>query len=562
MKDEQLILEARERYEKIDKNNFENKERFKESMKFAFNIEEGHWDSSDVADRDKKGRPHLTVNKMAKFVRQVVNSERGIPDRDDIIPVDDKGDPAIAKVYNDLISDIEYQSEADQVYTLSGEHAVGGGFGYWRVITEYMDDCFDQEIRLKKIKNPLNVDIDPRGNFAFIREGVPWEEFKQSYPKAEKSDFKPAEDDELWFEDDKLFIAEYFRKEPYDKTIVEVIENNEVRVYEETDENRKGLSKLNVQRRDTRKSYKIMWYKITGHEVLERQEWPGKYIPIVEVAGHEVHLEGKTHKLSLIWDAKDMNQAYDYWFTSMTEKVALTPKAPYILTKDQINGYEDLWDTANTDNLPYLLYNYTSAGAPQRAQTPEIDQGAMIMLNLCDANIKDVLGMYESSLGMQSNERSGKAIVARSARSDLMTFNFPDNLRRAKVQTKKILLDLIPKIYDNQRVIRIRGEETVNINLPTVDAEGNEIILNDLSKGRYDVRVSIQNNPSRREQIAQNIIQAMQYAPDYAPVLLELLMQFLDAPGSDEILGAIRQKSAQMQQEQAMKEGKIPELGI
>ena len=168
------------------------------------------------------------------------------------------------------------------------------------------------------------------------------------------------------------------------------------------------------------------------------------------------------------------------------------------------------------------------------------------MLNIANQDIKDILGMYESAMGMQSNERSGKAINARNQRSDLGVYAFQENLRKAKIKTKKIIIELIPKIYDNARVIRLRGADAnIPINYPTM-VDGKVMLLNDLSRGRYDIRVRSAGSPSRRQQTADNIIQAMQYAgPQFAPSLLPLLLKYLDVPGSEEIAMTIMQTQQQ-----------------
>jgi hypothetical protein len=558
MKDEELLRQARQDFKILHDANEHNKETFIEDMKFAFNIENGQWDQDVLNERSKNGRPALTFNKTRKFVKQVANFEREIINREDVIPVDDKGDPVTAKVLNDIVTDIEYQSNTDKIYNRGGEHAVAGGFGYWRIKTEYTDEGFDQEAKIVWIKNPLLVEKDPKGNKAFIRECLSEDEFKENYPKAEPIDFESDTDDELWYEEDKVWVAEYFRKEQYDKTIVEVIlpDQTETAVFEVTEENESEIRKLQILRERKLKSHKVMWYKITGNAVLDRGEWVGKEIPIIEVVGDEVFLGGKSYKQSLITDAKDPASVFNYQLTAQTEKTALAPKAPYMVTPQQIGKHKAMWDSANVENRIYLFYEQTPAGKPERALPPPIDPQAQNLLIIADQNLKDVLGIYGPSLGEQSNERSGKAILARKANSDQGTSQFPNNLREAILETKRQLLDIIPKIYDNARIVRLRNSEPVPINYPAMK-DGKKIIINDLSKGRYDYRVKTQTSPSRRQQIAENTLQAMQYAKEYAGVLLPVLIKYSDAAGSEEILAAIGQRTQELNQQQAEKQQTI-----
>ncbi|MBV5277070.1 hypothetical protein JZU56_04530, partial [bacterium] len=58
---------------------------------------------------------------------------------------------------------------------------------------------------------------------------------------------------------------------------------------------------------------------------------------------------------------------------------------------------------------------------------------------------------------MGSNERSGKAILAREKQGDVGTYHYVDNLARAIRHITRQIVDMIPKIYDTQRIARIIG---------------------------------------------------------------------------------------------------------
>lgn len=541
---EKILIEARERFKIVHDSNFYLRESFKKNMRYTFNIENGQWDTVDIEQREKDHRPYLTSNKLGKFAAQVVNQEKGVADLDDVVPVDNEGDIEIAKIYNELINDIFYKNTIEDIYGSVCTHAVGGGYGYFRIYTEESDEDFNQDIKIKAIKNPLMVDVDPRGQFAFIREAIPIREFKLNYDEDDASDFEGNEDNELWYEDDKCYIAEYFRKVPKKKRIAEVLENDEIKIYELTVKNEKIIREnTQILREKTVDSYIIEWYKITGKSVLDYKIWPGKLIPIVEVVGDEIDFNGKKYKKALTTDAQNDQQAYNYWKTSLTEKIALSPKAPYLVTPQQINGFKEMWENANIKNTSILLYNQTALGPPRRQDPPQIDAGAITMLQLSQNDINDVLGRYEASTGATSNERSGRAIEARAQRSDLISYNFSNNFAKAKLKCKRILIDLIPKVYDNYRVIRLRNEQSnIEINKKFLDQNQNEIVLNDLSRGRYDIRVRSLTNPTKRQQISNFLRDLLQYSPpEYASALMPLLLQFIDAPGAQEALEAINQ---------------------
>lgn len=559
--DQKILDEAHKYFRTLWDASSHLRDSFVKSMKFSFNIAEGHWDYSDLADRDEKKRAHITAHKLGKFVTSVINNERGMPNRDQVVPVDDAGDKNIATIYNYLINDIEYHSKYDEVTTLAGEHAVGGGFGYWRLLTEYEPDGLDQVLRIKPIKNPLNVFLDERGRRAFIREGMSIDEFEETWPdfKEIPTDFENFADYTLWYEDDKVFISEYFRRVPVKKVIAEVKDvNGQLIVVDVTDKE----DQFEIIRSRETNDFKVEWYKLCGHAILERGEWVGNEIPIIEVVGQEVHLEGKTYKKSLGKDVEDINRALDYWFTSLTEKVALSPKAPYLVTPQQIQGFEAQWDTANTELHPYLLYKQTPSGVPARASSPEVGAGELTMLNICDSYIRDILGMYESSMGAPSNERSGRAIQARASQSNLTNFHFPDNLRKARLKTKKMIIDAIPKVYNNERSLRLIGKSIpTTINKETFDIErGEKVIVNDLSVGKYDIRASNPMNPTIRQRAEESLRDYMQYVPTHADIILPVALSFSDIPGSDKLLEAISQRSQQIQAAAAAKNAGQPAL--
>ena len=559
---EEILKLARERFQLLHTAEQDVRNAALEDMKFAYNVDNGQWPADIRAKRQADSRPCLTSNKLRKFIAVIANKERENRIVAKVRPVDDKSDPATAKALQDIIRNIEYLSTADEIYTKAGEHALACGFGYWRILTDYASETsFDQEIKIAPIENPFSVYMDPQEEFCFVRDVMTLEEFKRDYPKATPANFsggKIEEEMKLWYDAKSVHIAEYFQKEYRTKTIAEVKDNGVIRIIElSKDRTEEDLTAEAIKVLRTRqvRSYKIMWYKITGNEILEKEEWPGKHIPIVEVEGDKINVGGKTYKRSLIRDAKDPQSMYNFWLTAMTEKVALAPKAPFLVTPGEIKGYEEEWKRANTDNLPYLRFNPMGQRTPQRQQPAQVDAGAMSMLQIADGDIMDVIGMSEASLGEKSNERTGRAIFARQQRSDLGAFLFPDNLRRAIVKTGRILIDLTPKIYDTHRIERIIGEDgqpdtTVEVNKPAVGKDGESILENDLSVGKYDVQADIRQYSSRRQETVEMLIQAMQYAPSVAPFFVDLIFKYLDAPGADEIAGRLKEALAATQKEQ------------
>jgi hypothetical protein len=209
---------------------------------------------------------------------------------------------------------------------------------------------------------------------------------------------------------------------------------------------------------------KVKYCKINGYEILEERDWAGKYIPVVRIVGNEFEVDGRLYVSGLVRNAKDAQRMYNYWVSQEAEMLALAPKAPFIGYGGQFEGYENQWKTANTTNWPYLEVNpdvTDGQGAvlplPARAQPPMASSGLLQAKAGASEDIKASTGQYNASLGMGSNERSGKAILARQREGDVGTYHYGDNLARGVRTCVRQLVDLIPKIYDTQRVARIIG---------------------------------------------------------------------------------------------------------
>lgn len=554
-----ILQTALARFKTIASAESENRAQALEDMKFVYNIDEGQWPASIRAERLKDQRPCLSTNKLRKFVAVVANQATQNRPAIGVRPVDDLADPATAKMHEDIIRNVEYQSSADRIYAMAIEHAIAGSIGYWRILTRYLPGTFEQEAYLEALPNPFAVYLDPKKRYGFIRTTLTKEEFRLRYPKATVGDFTEValgDASAYWFDSERVIVAEYFWKEPVTQTLAQIHDpaTNATRVVPLSE----GATKAKIEaqglhviaeREET--TWRVKWAVLTGAEVLDVRDWPDDEIPIFEVCGDTHELEGRTIRRSLIRDGKDPMRMYNYWVTSMTETIGLAPKAPYLLTPEQIQGYEAMWQEANVKNLSYLLYHRAGLEKPSRERPPEIPSAAMAMLKIADQDIKDTIGIFEPGLGDVSNERSGVAIRNRQARSDLGTAHFYEALRQAIIETGRALIRIHAKILDTERVVRMRGVDGTDtftrINQRMYNpASGQVETLNDLSVGTYDVEATVRTYQSRREEAVEQMIQAMQYAPMAAPLILPLVFKHADWPGADEIAEALRPLSQQM----------------
>mgnify|MGYP003649116609 CR=1 FL=1 len=545
--------EAINRKEAVDDLRFKNGEQWPEDIR---------------AERTNDKRPCLTVNKIKTFVHQITNEQRQNRPAINIQPVGDKGDPETAKMLKGLIRQIERQSNADVAYDTAFDSAVSGGWGYWRIITEYDgEDSFDQVIRIVRIRNPFRVYIDPDAQepdgsdaqWGFISDMIPRAEFAETYPNAVMTPWEESgggdEVAALWSTETHIRIAEYFYYETEMKRLV-YLQNGHKGFYDDLAQEVKDAIKADpsiiVKERES-PCKEVKWCKLTSHEVLEENEWLGKWIPIVRVIGDEVDIEGEVTYAGMIRDAKDPQRMKNYWVTAKTELVALAPKAPWIMEEGQVEGHEKEWRTANIKSNPYLLYKGTNTAgkpspAPQRQQFAGPPTGVIQAEESAEQDMMAVTGVrFDATKGERTSNESGIALNALKMIGELGSFHYVDNLRRALIYTGRQLVDLIPKYIDTKRVLTIlREDETqqqVTID-PTQmqpykkgqDDNGKVQHLYNPKIGEYEVVVT--TGPSfatKRQESAQSQIEFLKVLPNAAPLIGDLIAKNMDWPGADQI---------------------------
>lgn len=513
-------------------------------------------------------RPCLTINKLPQHVKQITNEQRMNRPSVKVIPVDDKGDVEVAEIYNGVIRHIEYISDADVAYDTACENQVAYGEGYIRLLTEYCDETtFDQDIKIGRIRNSFSVYMDPLiqdptgadARWCFITEDMTKAEYERLYPNAAPINTLMSlgtgdQSISQWINENTVRIAEYFYIEN-EKATLNLYPNN-LTAFEGTADDktlRSMFTKPLRSRVADRK--KVKWCKINGYEILEQRDWAGSYIPVVRVVGNEFEVDGRVYISGLVRNAKDAQRMYNYWVSQEAEMLALAPKAPFIGYGGQFEGYEQQWKTANTQNWPYLEVNpdvTDGQGAvlplPQRAQPPMASSGLLQAKAGASEDIKSATGQYNASLGMTSNERSGKAILARQREGDVGTYHYVDNLARAIRHVGRQLVDLIPKIYDTERIARIIGEDgessTVKINpmqqepvKKIVNSEG--VIIDKIynpSVGKYDARVITgPGYATKRQEALESMGQLLQTNPQLWQVAGDLFVKNMDWPGAQDL---------------------------
>lgn len=550
MADDKLIQEIKDRFKEAYDAVDQQHEIMLEDLRF---LEGEQWPSALKEERESEGRPCLVINKLPTFADQVSGDIRQNTPAIKVKPIDSQSDVKTAEVFTGLIRNIQVQSQADIAYDTAVESAVQCGKGAFRITTEYADDdMFEQDIKIRRIKNPMTVYWDPAAQewdksdarYCFVTERIPKEEFEKLYPDAQVRDAEGGNDyDAYWHQDKHVRIAEYFVKTP-DKKILYLLRDPFTGEQITSHEITEGLEVIKQREINT---YKIMWYKTNGVEILESREWPGRYIPIVMVWGKETNIEGKTVYRGVIRHAKDPQRLYNYYRSTGAETISLAPKTPYLVTAKMIANYQSKWDQAHKRNYPYLPFDIDPAfpTVPQRSEPISMNTGIQNEVLVSDQEMHDTTGLQLASLGKASNEKSGKAIMARQREGDVANYAFYDNLVRGLTYAGRVLVNLIPKIYDTDRIVRLLNEDNtekfVRINAPFIDPKTQQRHLYDITTGKYDVVVTI--GPSyntAREEAGHGMLAFLQALPQQAALIADKLVQIQDWPGAEEMAKRLR----------------------
>ena len=512
------------------------------------------WDAQARAEREAARRPMVTINRVGQFVRQVTGDMRLNPTSINVLPVDDESDIEKAEIFEGLIRQIEYSSNATQAYAHAFECSAGIGIGHYRSNTRFAQDSVsDQEIFIERIANPLAVIWDSAAvqidrsdaEHCFVTELMPRRVFKKKFPKASETDFPHFDQGStlFWRTDDSIRVAEFWHKEPYERTLALMLDGSTVDI---TDVRKADRKFLPIMQERTFTDYRVKQYLLSGSEILSGpNDWAGKYIPIIPAIGTEIPLDETIVRHGLIRWLKDPQRMYNYYRSSQAELIGQQPRAPYLLTPEMVKGYEGIWNTANTNPRPWLPYNpdpKAPQGRPVREQPPQASPALWQEAQLANEDMKGTTGIYDASLGAKSNETSGRAILARQREGDVGSFHYFDNFKAAIKRAGDILVDLIPRIYDAPRTVRIIGKEEAEpeytqVNQPAFDpVEMVETVLNDLSVGKFDVRVTAGPSFStQREEARESMIAATQANPALWQVAGDLIVAAMDWPGAKEI---------------------------
>jgi len=588
--DETIVKEALKRFKKCEIWEATARRRWLEDEKFVNGDSDNlyQWPEATLMGRgygsgdNSEQRPCLTINKTRQHVLQIINDARQNKTAIKFRPVGNGATFEAAQVLEGIVRHIEYISNAQQAYGTATRHQVQSGLGFLRVMTDYAGpDTFEQEIFIRRVANPLSVYTDPDiqeadgsdMRFGFVFESVPTDEFEAQHPDFKDIGSSALDNFDGWITEDRVRVCEYFRRtDKRDRLIAyrdaETGEVKQLRESKVPDVVKPFLKEI-IAHPDTQvrevMDHKVEWFKIAGDKIIARRDWPGSYVPIVIVPGETTVIDGELDRKGHVRALKDPQRIYNYNASAQVEFGALQNKIPYIAPVQAIEGYEDYWRTANTTNLSILPYNGrdddgNSIERPMRQEPPRAAEAYQAGLTNSANDMMLVSGQYQADFGAPSNERSGKAIEQRQRQGATATYHYIDHFAMSLRFTGKIILDLIPKVYDTQRVIKIMAEDGSDSDV-LLDPKAAQAFLEkqeqnaDTAKqvifnpnvGRYDVVSDVgPDYASRRQEAFNALSQIAQTDNGLMPLIGDLLFKSADFQYADEIAERLQRMVPQL----------------
>lgn len=470
--DAAILREAKQRFERCVGWETPWRDRALFDTKFANGDSANMWQWDANVRTERGSRPSLTYNQVRVHNLLVVNDARQNKAQIKVTPTGGRASYEAAQVFSGIIRRIEYQSKAVDAYSTATYHQVESGIGYVRVETDYVDNnSFDLDLWVRRVADPRSIYMDPDcklydksdANFAFVFEDIPRDRYEEEYGEEDNPAPATLDHTDGWNDKDHVRVAEYWRRNVNNTTIHQLRDGTVVRDEEIPDDLREQVEAMIDKTREVAEP-EIEWFKLAGDKIIDRREWPGKYIPIVPFIGEETVIDGEMDRKGHTRSQIDAQRIYNYWASAAVEQVALQTKSPYVARIDAIQGREEQWATANVKNWSVLLYNGVDEQGqpiprPEREQPPQMAQAYIQGMTIAREDLRAVTGQYQAEQGMPSNERSGIAIQQRQRQSEQITYHYVDNQAKAIRQVGRILIDLIPKVYDTRRVVMMLAED-------------------------------------------------------------------------------------------------------
>lgn len=576
--DEKILAIARKRFRTVQTAEQAFREEALDDTRFRAGTWKGksfQWDLKVQQARMDDDQPCLTINRIPGFIRQVTNAARMARLRILVSPVDDFADPDTAEALQGIIRNIENQSFADRAYAMASEKQAEQGRGYIKLATEYAEPdnpkSFRVKIRIKRVKNPLRIYVDPTAEeadysdarYAFEVADLDREVYKDlSGKKApEPTSFEGFDDQDTltgeWFPNGKIRVATYYSKEPKGpKSHVALLSTGDTIKYPTPEQMQRLLqNKIYVEKDRWVQKHVIVVRKITGLTIDETTEWPAKAQPFIPVLGDELEIDGEKDFRGVTRDAKDGGRLYNAMTSALIGAVKGSLQTTVVGWRGQFGAegtpQRKAWENAHKRRYSFLevdpvdIDGKPGGGFPSGNHFTQDISGIVEAIHQTDEDLKTTGGFRDASLGERGPQESGRAIKLRQDQDQLGSSHYLDNERFALCAVGRQLIDLIRACMDVAQVVRIVGSDERAKKVMVFVGQDNDprtadpnfqlpkgvTGVFDLGAGEFDVEVSAGQSNTRRQEAAEAMGQLLPSLPPQIAVnFLDIYFLLLDLP--------------------------------
>ena len=527
-----------------------------------------------------ENKPRFEVNKVHMAVQRIINEYRN--NRIGVYFVSKEGEEydKLADTCAGLYRADEQSPTAEEAYDNAFEEAVMGGFGAWRLRTEYKNEEDPEEDEQRVCIEPI-FDADTSVYFdlgakrqdkadakrCFVLTSMTYDAYKAEWnddPSTWPKTITRSQFD--WYTPSVVYVAEYY--------VVEEV-SQQIRIYrdfsgkeeslgpDELDEEEEMLATgWKEVRRKKVKTRKVRKYIMSGAKILEDCGYiAGKNIPIVPVYGKRWFVDNVERCMGHVRLAKDAQRLKNMQLSKLGEIAALSAVEKPILLPEQVAGHQLMWAEDNLKNYPYLLINpitdangNTAPGGPVAyTKPPSIPPSMAALLQLTEADMQEILGSPQQGDKMVSH-LSGKTVELIQQRLDMQTFIYMSNMAKAVKRCGEIWLSIAKDIFVEQgrkmKSVASNGKmEPVELMKPVVNEEGEIEYENDMSDADYDVQVLVgPSSQTKRGATVRALTDMMTLTqdPEMTQVLSAMAMLNMDGEGVEDVRDYFRKKLLRM----------------
>ena len=527
-----------------------------------------------------ENKPRFEVNKIHMAVLRIINEYRNNRITVNFSSKEGEEYDKLADTCAGLYRADEQDSGAEEAYDNAFEEAVMGGFGAWRLRTEYQNDEDPEDDKQRVCIEPI-FDADTSVYFdlgakrqdkadakrCFVLTSMTRDAYKAEYdddPSTWPKTITRSQFD--WYTPSVVYVAEYYKVE-------EVSE--QIRIYQDFNGEEESLRPEELDkeeemlatgwkevRRKKVKTRKVRKYIMSGAKILEDCGYiAGKNIPIIPVYGKRWFVDNVERCMGHVRLAKDAQRLKNMQLSKLGEISALSAMEKPILVPEQVAGHQLMWAEDNLKNYPYLLINTLTdangnpmvSGPVAYTKPPSLPPSMAALLQLTEVDMQEILGSPGQGDKMVSH-LSGKTVELIQQRLDMQTFIYMSNMAKAVKRCGEVWLSIARDIFIEEgrkmKTIHESGKmEPIELLKPVVNEEGEIEYENDMSSAEYDVVVSVGPSSSTKRLAtvrALTDMMTMTQDPEMTQVLSAMAMLNMEGEGISDVREYFRKKLLMM----------------